>query len=263
MYRATNTLTPKRMKLFFAFIALCTPANMIPLAVPQSLANHAIWYKETRQLNRFSCGFNAAFNACNFEQCCGFHNPFSNYAAFERIGSFYANSWGKHPKASLYNYEVTALAEKIAKQAIFPFTVKQGRVSPLFDTPTNYTYPHGSSKREKDACAKRAVEAREAQLIKGIRKELAAIANKTAIIHFGCFVKSRGEGHIVLVSLLQNWTGRGLYIFDNMNAPLVEGSDLNSIIEHLKVTFNISARNQFKGPQLPHYWPTAPRGRHS
>lgn len=245
------------MKYVALFIALST-TTIIPIPLPSSLATHAVFYKKSRQLNAFSCGYNTLFNAANLEQTYGFHNPYSNYAAFESICRPYAQQYGYKPRGPLYNTDISNLAKKLLTQNIINLTLKNERIIPLFDTSTHYSYPHGSSKRTIKLIARKAVQDRAHKLIEKVRQHLSQNSDHTQIVHFGCFVKDDGEGHIILATLVQNKSGRGLYIFDNMNEKIKEGSDIKYVIDYLTVTFEISPKHQFKGPQLPTYWPTIP-----
>ena len=109
---------------------------------------------------------------------------------------------------------------------------------------------------EIDRMLQQAVERRGREVIK---RHIDYFNNSIdCVVHFICIVKADGESHAILASIVQNSTGRGLYIFDNMNKPITDQSTITKYINYLCKTFAISYKSQFRAPTLPDRWPTTP-----
>jgi hypothetical protein len=236
------------------FLILPLQASFIPL--PTSLSSKAVYHCDVEQLNDFSCRYNGLFNACNFEQCCGFQNPGYAYSFFKRICLDYTRSHGLNPRASSTTIDTETLAyDHLFLQPSAQLGEEYGRIFPYFRTNTSITYDSRTPDHEVQRMLKRAVAKKENDFIQGLCKKLDTDPRKNMVIHFFCSLDLSEGRHCILVSLLQNSTGRGLYIFDNMNMRLYENCHAMKYIDYLCSTFKVSAKKSFLGPKLPHRWP--------
>ncbi len=235
-----------------SFLSCC--GQELPL--PRKLASKAVHYMKTKQLDAFSCGYNCLFNAANFQQKCSFQNKAYKYETFEDKVLPYVQNKRLDPLQASTNTDIQHLARNILK--LMPtYDLYRGKktkqVEFLISESVRISYPAGSSQAEINRRMDAAVLQKQKGTIESIKKYLTK--NPVTVIHFICYVKSQGVDHAVLVSLYQNATGRGLYLFDNMNAPVNESSDVVQYIEYLCKTFSVSSRASFVGPELPRRWP--------
>ena len=179
------------------------------------------------------------------------------YELFAQKSLPYIRSQGRDPKKASYNVDTEHLAHKVLNLEPFfhlHWDEKIEKVIPLLTGETRISYPQGISKKEINQRMARAVAQRQEQVVNSIFKRLNA--RGPVVIHFLCYVNSlKGRPHCILLSLYHNETGRGLYLFDNLNEPLSKSSEVIRFIEYLSSTFLISPREDFVGPSLPHRWP--------
>ncbi len=241
------------------FLYLLFSFSLYPecLLLPHALTSKAVYYIKSKQLDAFSCGYNVLFNAANFEYCCGFPNDVHRYEVFAKKSLPYIKGQGYDPKNASYNTQTEHLAQKILKLQPFfhlHYDKQIGKIGILLSGETRITYPQGISKKEIEQRMDQAVAQRKKQEVASIKNLLNATSN--VVIHFLCYLDSlNGTRHCVLLSLCQNETGRGLYLFDNLNEPLSYSSEVLRFIEYLSQTFLINPRDSFVGPSLPHRWP--------
>lgn len=229
-------------------------AEQLPL--PNALSSRAIYYQRTKQLDDFSCVYNVLFNAVNFEQCCGFPNPMHKYELFECTIRPYIQKERLNPKKASYNKDTEYLARVLGLKHFYHLQrdAKTYQVHLLLTEKTSITYPRGTSEAEVERRLAQASLQKKEKVMQAIVHHLESTDN--AVVHFLCYLKSfRGEPHAMLISLHQNSTGRGLYLFDNLNKEFDTSHEVMYFIERLFKTFGISSAQQFKGPQLPHRWP--------
>jgi len=240
-----------RIVLLFLFACSLLEAQQLP--VPKEFSSQATYYYRTKQLDNFSCGYNALFNALNFGQCCGFTTQYHRYEYFEPMVLSYTREQGLNPKHTSYNKDTEHLAQDLGLEYFYHLhrDSKTRQVALLFTGRVSITYPKYTPQSEVDRRMADAVAQKRKGILEGITAYLRSV--DTAVVHFLCYLKSaRGESHAILISLHQNKTGRGLYIFDNLNEPIYEAT---LFIEYLSKTFMISSSKQFHGPQLPYRWP--------
>lgn len=231
---------------------LSRAAEELPL--PRSLSSKAVYYVKTKQLNDFSCGYNALFNAANFESHCGFTNHVYRYEAFSQKILPYLRSQGLDPKKASYSYDTEHLAREVLDlMPFFHLQKNKNTIELMLSEKTTVSHIKGASRAQIDRLLESAVAKKRKQRIDSLKNYLEK--EREAVIHFICYVKTlKGGDHIVLLSLHQNASGRGLYLFDNINESVTEASDIRAFIEYLCVTFSISSSSHYKGPTLPTRW---------
>lgn len=219
--------------LFFA------PVFSQYLQLPDSLKNKEIYYIKVKQLESWSCGYNALFNACKLEQKFGNANKFSDYNNFNSTCSNYINKINQKPKGASSNKILEDLSKVLDLKMFYYLTFNERReIVPLFTTPTHITYPSGTSKSEVKHLMLQAIKDRETALINALKKELDQNKNKLRFLHFGCHLDSSGEGHAILISLVQNVNGkRVIYICDNLNSKIDEKSQAKLYIDFINKSF--------------------------
>lgn len=230
------------------------------LSLPGSVSSNAVFYVRTKQLREFSCGYNVLFNAANFEHRVGFTNGAHRYSIFRNQVMPYLRRNGWHPKAQSRNVMTEYLAQnRLNLQPFYHLHFDKdnpNRIVPILTGKTRIRYPSGTSQREIERKMGRAIARRYDKVITSIQNYLDIKDGQQAVVHFLCYVKSaRGIRHGVLLTLYQNSTGRGLYLFDNMNERVYQSSDVMYFIKYLIKIFNMSPKNTFKGPKLPYRWP--------
>lgn len=233
------------------------------LDLPRSYSYKAVYHIKVRQLDEFCCGYNALFNACNFEKSSEIHQPYSDYASFKGLCMSYLSTQGLHPKSSVSNETLNILAGKeylnLQPTCFLQFN-KEKKVVPYIATPTEIVHDARLSKQEVKRMLNEAHGRREQEVLKKIQTRLATSNARCEVIHFICSIDVvKGKGHAVLITLTQNRNGRALYIFDNLNAKIDERSQTKRFIDFLCSTFTISPRQTFKGPHLPNAWQTIPK----
>ena len=165
------------------------------------------------------------------------------------------------PKGSTFNSHLDVLAhDHFGIQRFYALGFDESnQIGPLFNTPTEISYFGWPSRQEKDQLLKQAVRSRGLELMREIKDQLNNSHNGYALAHFVCNVRGREGGHWILLSLVQNSSGRALYIFDNTNELVTERSQAKRYIDYLCETLSVSPRKQFKGPRLPDEWRTTPQ----
>lgn len=228
----------------------------VTLNLPQSLSPMAVYYQKAYQLNEFCCGYNALFNACNVEKACGFPMKFSDYSLFKRECMNYLKPRNLRPLKAVTNKTLDELAHTLRIKICNLIISASGSIHPIFSTDTTIEYNKGTRKGEINRMMQEAIVKREREMIKDLIHCFNASIN--CVVHFICTVIADGERHGILVSLVQNSTGRGLYIFDNMNKSITERSMITNYLKYLCKTFAVSYKIQFQGPLLPDRWPSTP-----
>ncbi len=177
------------------------------LKTPYSLRDKAVYYKRTKQLNAFSCGYNVLFNAANFEHHCGFDNSVHKYAIFKEKVVSHLKKEGYNPKKTSYNSITEFLASRILT------------LQPFYHLHVDRRRPHGIgfSRTRKTADIFPQVLIRDRwkdnSYEKGIKKYLNN--HTSAVVHFLCYVIGRTGAHGILLTVCNNEPSRGLYFFIN------------------------------------------------
>ncbi len=230
------------------------------LELPRSFETKAIYHKKAYQLDEFSCGYNVLFNACNLERTCNLANRFSEYALFKKTCTSYILKNKLKPKDAVYNNQLSLLAEDyLGMQQLCVLGFEGNQICPLFTTPTQITYFWSISQQEKEHRLKQAMIARGQELLASIKDRLDNDHSRYTMVHFVCNLRLAESKHWILITLVQNRTGRALYIFDNANRKIEESSQSKRYIDFLVEQFGISPKKQFRGPQLPDIWRTIPK----
>ena len=244
------------MKYIVLLVSIGTTAHLMcrTLPLPQEYAQKAVFHVHVKQLDAFSCGYNVLFNAANFEHFCGFYNRNYEYQVFQSHVLPYLKAQGYSPSKTSTNAITDHLSQKVlGLQPFYHLHIKGRTIVPLLVDKTRISFPSGTSEREVQRLLKNAVEGRQNDVIKSISYNLSQ--RTTAIFHFLCYLtSSNGVRHGILISLLQNSTGRALYIFDNLNEPLSKYSEAKRFVDYLSTQFNVSTVSVFVGPKLPEQW---------
>ncbi len=242
-------------KVTIAAILVASSAFAEYIRVPESVRSHAVHYIRTKQLDKFSCGYNVLFNAANFETTLGFENPAHKYPVFEQRIIPYLQQKGFHPRGGTTNETIGLLAKKITLQPLYNLgsdDISLLGIAPMISGTVSISYTKGCPEREIQRRLDDAFRAKQDTQIHQVKEYLRT--HDYAVVHFSCFVDDFDEGHAILVSLHQNESGRGLFVFDNINATMKESSQIMRYIEYLIYTFDISGYYTFSSPQLPNRW---------
>ncbi len=238
------------------------PATFIPLA--GSIASKAVFHPEVQEVPGFCCGYHSLFNACNFEDLCGFTNCYSDYTVFRELCLGYLNHKGIDPKEGVTPETLDLLLKNGLELRNFCFLsldMKENRtVGVILWSDTVVHFKRGTSETEIQALLKATRNSRMSESLDSIRRTLKQSKKPLEIVQFHCgFRTIRGREHGILISLVQNSTGRGLYVFDNLNEKIDEASPIKRFIDFLCTEFAVSYKSQFVGPDLPHQWPSLPK----
>lgn len=242
-------------------------AEVLPL--PSSVANKAVNYIKAHQVDDFSCSYNALFNGCNLEKLCEFQNPYSDYTQFKSVCQQFITQKNQRrdkkytmdPKGSAYNDAIEELGlQRLRMQPIVHLGFNEDNViQVLFSTPTEISFWGNPSKEERAQMWKKAFEKRTKECISDVKAKVARSTKRSEIVHFICGVKIKGMGHAILVTLVQNYSGRALYILDNMNGKIDSNSQIIRYINYLCSIFDIGQKNQVKALKIPDVWPSTPQ----
>lgn len=170
------------------------------------------------------------------------------------------NRLGINPKSGVYNYTLDLLAsEHLEMQMLCNLGFyKDNNIVHLFSTDTRYYYDFGDSDIEIEKKKRAAIEKRGLDQLAAIQNKLSKSRAACEIVHFICGIKAKGQGHAILLSLVQNKSGRGLFLWDNMNLKVDDRSQTKHYIDYLCHHLQVSTRRQFKLPLIPDRWPSAP-----
>lgn len=263
MYRyCFYTLLLSIYALFFLAHAEVAPRSDLPL--PQSLNSHAVYHIKVKQLHEFSCGYNALFNGCNVENWCGYSNRMNEFSRFRQACYDFTAAHDIRRKSSLNNKQIEQLARQLGMHRVVHLHIDAyNKVAPLLTKEVRITYAQGTT----EAVIKRMLEAEMARQqtahIQEVKTNLERATVFPYVVHFICIVQVDGTSHGILVTLIKNQTGTGLYIFDNMNKKISESSQIRRCIEYLVNTFTICPRQSYKGPLFPTSWPSLKNQSHS
>ncbi len=238
-----------------------TPATF--LSLPASIASKAVFHPEVLQVPGFCCGYNVLFNACNFEDWNGFPNCFSDYAVFRELCLGYLRHNAINPLDGVTPKTLDFLLKKGLELRNFcslGLDDKENRtVKVILFSNTVITVKSGTPEAEIQDMLKATQNSRMSESLDTLKRTLEQSKKPLEIVQFLCgYSTSSGSGHGILISLVQNRTGRGLYVFDNMNAKIDEASPIKRFIDFLCTEFAVSSKNQFVGPYLPSQWPSIP-----
>ncbi len=236
------------LPLVLLFLALVvSSASAKYLNVPKSLKQKAVYYKRSKQLRIFSCGYNVLFNAANFEHHCGFDNDSHRYATFKSRVVPYVRGRGYSTKDASWNDMTEYLAYKrLTLQPFYHLKINKNRPGGIgfsMTRDTHRTYPETYIKRSN----------RQDGLLDGIKQYLAT--HDYAVVHFLLYVNGRSGEHGILATIYKNEYGRGLYIFDNLNDAIYESDQTTKFLKYLCKKFKISDKDSYEGPRLPTLWP--------
>lgn len=249
--------------LLLSFTLSFMPMRAEFLSLPQKFSHKAVFHIKAHQLNDFCCGYNALYNACNFEKLCELHQPFSEYAQFKKLCMNYAMPLNIDPKDAVSNATLDILAsdEFLNMQQVCNVHFNDmNQIVPFLTRDVVVTHDSRMSEREVKRLMRQERARCEQEEFRKIKNKLDSSTRRCEIVHFICFIDVVKEtGHAVLISLLHNKFGRALYIFDNVNAKIDERSETKLFIDFLCNTFAISSRTTFKGPRIPEAWQTTPK----
>lgn len=240
---------------WFFFASTISSAFGTYLPLPKSVQSKAVYHVKAYQLDKWSCGYNALFNACNIEQYLTKSNKFSNYPLFNHFCSAYLKSKKMDPSKASNNRTLEELAKHLKLQK-FQYLVedKAKGVHPLISG-VRISYPAGLPKAKIAIKLQEAKNKKEQEKIKEIKDYLKKNKGKICCAHFVCHIVALGGPHGILITLVQNKQGdRALYVYDNMNLSIHENSLTKKYINYLCKEFNVSKANKFADFKLPNRW---------
>lgn len=195
------------------------------LPLPASLAHKKVYHLQTKQIDGWSCGYNCLYNACRLEQQVSGNNIYHNLHLFNNrcLPTVQAN--GLNPMASSTLEDIQALSGLLDLQYTDILSVENNQ-SNFFIRLFYKHHDNGSS----DKARQRRV------LIEKYSNILRTSAGKMVKIHFMCHI----PGHALLMTVVQRVDGsRSLYIQDNLNDAIYEGSQTKMHIDFICRNFGI------------------------
>lgn len=220
-----------------------------------SLSGHAVYQIKVKQLHEFSCGYNALFNGCNVEQWCGYSNRMSEFSRFRQACYDFASVHNIRRKSSLDNKQIEQLASQLGMRTIIHFHIDTyNRVAPLITEEVRVTYTKGTSRAAIDRMLEAEMARQQVAHVQAVKNDLEKASVFPHIVHCMCIVQVDGTSHGILATIIKNQTGKGLYIFDNLNKKITESSQIRQCITHLINEFSISSSRTYKGPSFPSSW---------
>lgn len=251
--------------LAFAFLLWLIQSDAIgTIQVPKSLDAYAVFHVKVKQLNEFSCGYNAIFNAANVQQWCGYANYMSDFSRFRQACFDFTSAHGLKRKAALNNKRIEDLARQMGIPSIAIFHLDERRaVAPLLSKEVYVTFRSGTPESEIRHLLENEYKRQQTAYVNSLKTDLGGSTSFPYIQHIVCIVYVNGVSHGILASVIKNSTGCGLYIFDNTNRLISEGSEIRKCIAFLIETFSVSARRSYTGPSFPTCWPSLRSQDHS
>jgi hypothetical protein len=242
----------------FLLSSLALEARYLPL--PSSFGSRAIYHVEAHQINTWSCGYNALFNACNLEHFLGVSNKYRDFAKFSQLCTAFLQRVSKKKRDGISNVEIEGLALSLGLGKVYYLSPDQkGEVVPLLESSTFITVPASMSSAQANRLLEQAVKKREQALYSAIHQKLKV--QKDVCVHFVCHVRARREDHCILLSLVQKkGKDRALYIFDNLNGKVTDRSYIKPYIDFISKTFQVSSEQAYRKHKIsiPDRWPTSP-----
>lgn len=230
------------------------------MPLPTSINSKAIYHVEAHQLDKWSCGYNALFNACNLEQAIGLDNPCSKFEKFSEICTAFIQRKKRKSTDAMSSSEFEDLPYKLKlSRAQYLGLDKTGNVKPDLDEDVYIRATPGMSGSEIEDSLTKEKKRREEALIQSLQREFGN--NDDYCMHFFCHVIADDSGHGILITLVQkDRFNRALYIFDNLNMPITEDSENKKYIDFLCTIFGISFQESFNRYKIdiPDKWPTTP-----
>ena len=222
----------KLASILLCGFSLC--AEQLPL--PKSLASKSIVHARVRQLNNWSCGYNALYNACALEQQAGLDNSCSNRSHFESVCSTYVRAKRLDPHGATYNATLTDLAPQLKLENLCCLTFgKQNDIIPLFDSSTRINHKQSASRAEVDRLMGQAKKQRGVSYFDTLKQKMAA--KDRCCLHFICNI-DEGVKHWILVSVIKKSAKDVvLYICDNMNGRITDQSQIKRYIDYLYAVY--------------------------
>lgn len=264
---ATMKLLSKNILVLvlFSLLSLYSKARFLPL--PVAFSEKAVSHIQVRQLDEFSCGYNALFNACNVEQWFGVSSKYSIYSNFHDKVMKYLSAHKLHRQQALSTDLMQELASQLGIE-VFSVVLEPEGLKFLGNVSVSIECPIKTSSADKEKLKQQAFKAFHERKLEKIKRSLAKDQGKVTIIHFFCCTE--GEiPHVFVISLVQNKQGkRALYVCDNLNSEIYASfaadkqkeymTPAGSFLTFFTKYFGISLRSQFHAPALPDYWLTAP-----
>lgn len=206
--------------------------------LPQTLNGKAILQGQLPLVYGFSCVYNALKFACDVEAAiCGINNPYTDMDAFKRKCRSFSSPRAIDPIDGVTHETELALANyHLSLQPVYHL-FSQDNVIHVLDE------DYLGIPQEADPDVKRMLKQNEQLLFDSIKDRLKQRTD--AVFHFICSVKANNEWHAIYMGLVQKNNRRALYIFDNLNEQIHEGSLAKHYVDFLCDTFNISGRADF------------------
>ncbi len=208
--------------------------------LPRALQNKPIFHEKVEQIQGWSCGYNALYNACKLEQKFGRDNIHSQLWAFEAVGSAFLHDIDAIPTNASTNVMLEGLAKQLQLQRFCCLRInEQDQVQPIMSEGVRIRYRGNATPAEIKKMLKNAQERQSDEQMELLKAELDS-ATGLHFIHFVCHVIVEGSEHFVLLSVVKNDDTLSLHICDNLNSSIYETSAMKYYIDYISLYFNIN-----------------------
>lgn len=204
------------------------------LELPESLSEKAVHQPYVYAARDFACCYNAIFNACNVEVCCGYRNPYEDYSFFKLECLKILRTLNKDPLGAANDLVTDVISKPMLTAPFHNLVLIKNRVLPF----SQWKVPDDEADRAGTL------------MVSTIQDYLRKATKPCTIVHFFCFIHE--IKHCLVMTLVQNSTGRGLYIFDNDNKFMHAAT--KKFVDFLCDSFEVSPKNAFVGPEIPDGW---------
>lgn len=225
----------KILLLTSALYSITLTADQEKLSLPDNLANKQVEYVKTKQLDGWSCGYNALLNACNVEQKVGNKNPYTKEKVFKNKLASVIASMGKHPRQSTSNKNLAKLSKKLNLKRTASLHLVNGKSELLLPKSVGVSFPGGTSKAKIQQLLKQAKADRQKRQLNKLVSYFNGKSKKAAVHFF-----SSVPGHWILTSVVKDNNGKkSIQVRDNLNRPIGDHSPIKKHIEFIANKFGI------------------------
>lgn len=220
------------------------------LPLPASVAGQHVHYLRVKQIPKWSCGYNALYNACCIEDYIGLPNSNTELTSFSAVCLPYIQAHGHGPMQGSSNKTLEKLAPKLGLQQLACLHMRNNTIESLI--PVWYRFSYSDSPERQTQIIEHTKQTKYQNYINKLVKDFEQ-AQQPCCVHFICNISTARGRHWVLVSVVKDRDGnKALYICDNMNSPITEHSQMKQYISYLYKLFstgNTAAPNQ---PDIQH-----------
>lgn len=244
-------------KFFFSLIFLFTSfvnfSKARFLSLPHKYKDWNVYHVSVLQLPEWSCGYNALYNAANFENHLNLKNSSADYKNFSKICLSYLNIINCKSLESSSHDTMLKLAKDLSLSKHYYIDCRIANRS--FLAKIN-PFRRDSKKSQPVALDQTGFKKSLNKVRQEVYNYFVSKKGKLACVHFICGVFSR-TNHAILATLVKAADGTlAVFIFDNTNAKITEKSDVNHFLDYLCKNDFISKKTFVK--DFPVCWPTFP-----